>query len=618
MSDDTSQGLEPEGDDEIIGKAFRLSIVFMAVLGAIAGAAYLLRPVDEVQEVVKDKDVGEIDDKVTDVDVLPEVRFTDVTAEAGIDFVHVSGAAGEKLLPETMGGGAAFFDADGDGDQDLLFINGRTWAHAPGEVVAPGNRLYLNDGAGAFTEAPGAMGLAGSGYGMGVAVGDVDGDGDQDVVTTGVGGNRLFLRGAAGFEDVTEGSGIAGAPEDWTTSAGFFDADGDGNLDLFVCHYVAWSRDLDLAQANTLDGEDRAYGPPTNFRGAFSSLYRGDGTGRFTDVSEAAGIRVASKVSGEAEGKALGVVFLDAEGDGDTDVFVANDTVKNHLFLNDGTGTFEEVSERSGFGFDRNGRATGAMGIDASDFRGDGTYGICIGNFANEMSSLYVSRRSRGAGRLTLRDDAIGEGIGSPSRSRLSFGLFFFDYDLDGRQDLLQVNGHLEESINRIQPSQHYLQPPQLFWNQGPDARSCFLEVPPATTGDLARDIAGRGSAYADIDGDGDQDVVIVQVGRPPLLLRNDQDLGRRSLRVELRQPGSKNLFALGATVVMTPDEGPAQRRFMTTTRSYLSQSELAVTFGLGEGAVPASLEITWPDGEVQRRAVTAEAVGETLVVERE
>ncbi|MEL6904006.1 MAG: FG-GAP-like repeat-containing protein [Planctomycetota bacterium] len=597
-----------QGDDAVIGRAFRTSMLVIAGLGALATVAwYVLQPPPEAEEEIQEKDVGTIEDRVTDVDVLPEVRFTDVTAESGLDFVHENGADGEKLLPETMGGGGAFFDADGDGDQDLLLVSARTWPFADGEERAPGSRLYLNDGAGRFSDATEAAGLEHVAFGMGVAAGDVDGDGDVDVVTTGVGGNRLFLNGGAPeggaprFVDATADSGLAGAPEHWTTSAGFFDMDGDGDLDLFVCRYVQWSREIDAAQANTLDGEDRAYGPPTNFKGTFPSLYRNDGGGRFTDVSAEAGVEVRSASTNEPVAKSLGVSFLDADDDGDTDVFVANDTVQNFLFVNDGAGRFEERGDALGFGFDRNGRSTGAMGIDVADFRGDGNYGVCIGNFANEMSSLYV----RSARRFAFTDDAIGEGIGSPSRARLSFGLFFFDYDLDGREDLLQINGHLEENIHRTQPSQSYLQPPQLFWNQGSDARSCFVEVPPETAGDLVRDMAGRGSAYADIDGDGDQDVLIVQVGRPAVLLRNDQALDRRWLRVALRQDGA-NPFGLGSTI--TVREGDRElRRFVTRTRSYLSQSEVVATFGLGVEPGEVTLSVEWPDGTAQEVGAVTE-----------
>ncbi|QDV05903.1 ASPIC and UnbV [Planctomycetes bacterium Poly30] len=584
------------GDDAIIGKAFNRSLLAFAIIGVGIGALILLNREKEPEEIVKEKEVGVIKDVETDVETLPEVRFTDVTSEAGIDFVHENGATADKLLPETMGGGCAFFDYDRDGDEDLFLVNGRTWPHLEDGARVPGNRLYANDGAGHFTDMTEGSGLEGGTFGMGVAVADIDGNGWIDVFTTGIGGNRLYLnQGAGKFVDATASSGLAGDGAAWTTSAGFFDMDGDEDLDLFVCSYVRWSREIDQEVAYSLNGKDPAYGPPMNYGGTFSSLYRNEGGGRFTDVSETAGIQVRNSATGEPMGKALGVAFRDIDGDGDEDIFVANDTVQNHLFLNNGDGTFEESGAGTGFGYDRNGGATGAMGIDIGDFRGDGSFGVCIGNFANEMSSLFVKHPSK----LRFSDDAIGEGIGSPSRLRLSFGMFFFDYDLDGRLDLLQVNGHLEETISENQASQEYEQPPQLFWNQGPDQRSCFVEVPPATAGDLSRKLVGRGSAYADIDLDGDLDVLMMQVGRAPVLLRNDQALGRHWLRVRLQQPGM-NPDAIGATLELTTPHG-ALRRKITPTRSYLSQSELPMTFGLGaETPATLSLLVRWPDGSEQ------------------
>ena len=579
-------------DDAVIGRAFRRSAVALVLVAAGVGLFLLLRGGGEAEDPVLEKDAGAIAGLRTDAAALPELRFTDITAEAGIGFVHFNGAKGEKLLPETMGGGAAFFDYDGDGDPDLLFVNGGSWPQDGGG--GPGNALYRNDGGGRFTDVSAGSGLEDGYYGMGVAVGDYDGDGDPDLFLTAVGANHLYRNDGGRFVDVTGEAGVGGDPGQWSTGAGFFDADGDGDLDLFVCRYVRWSREIDAGLAYTLNGVDRSYGPPNGFEGAFSALYRNDGGGRFSDVSADAGIEVRNPATGVPAAKALALAFADFDADGRTDVVVANDTVQNHLFHNLGGCRFEEIGLESGIGFDGHGRATGAMGIDVGDYRGDGALGVAIGNFANEMSSLYVSA----PGALAFNDDAMAEGIGSPSRQRLSFGLFWFDADLDGRLDLLQVNGHLEETIHEVQPSQEYRQPPQLFWNAGPESPACFQEHPAGLLGDLGAAIAGRGSCFADIDGDGDLDLLLVQVGGRPLLLRNDQQLGHRWLRIRLRG-APPNRDALGAAVELRAG-GRLLRRTVWPTRSYLSQSELPLSFGLGPAGEVESIEVVWPGGQRQ------------------
>jgi hypothetical protein len=595
--------LVPE-DDTIIGTAFRWSLGVVAV----AAAATLLvvwaldRPETAVAPNVADRPRPL--EPVSDVEP-PTLLFADVTSAAGIDFVHFSGAAGEKLLPETMGGGCAFLDYDGDGDQDLLLVNGRPWPWSAASPVAPTSALYRNDGTGHYENVTASCGLDASLHGMGAAVGDYDNDGDPDLYLTAVGPNRLLRNDGGFFRDVTDSAGIAGSPQDWSTSAGFFDADADGDLDLFVCNYVRWSREIDFAVGYRLTGIGRAYGPPNSFQGSFCDLFRNDGDGTFTDVSRESGIEVVNPDTGVPVAKALGVAFADPDGDGLPDLFVANDTVRNFLFHNRGGCRFEEAGAEAGLAYGPMGQATGAMGIDAADYRNDASLGVAIGNFANEMSSLYVSQRDP----WSFVDQAIGEGIGAPSRKVLSFGLFFFDCDLDGRLDLLQANGHLEAEINTVQPSQHYRQAPQLFYNAGPAARHTFVEVDPARLGDLASPLVGRGAAYADIDGDGDLDVLLTEVGGRPRLLRNDQALGHHWLRVRLAGT-SCNRDAIGALVELAwrPD-GPGgalvvQRRQVAPTRSYLSAMELPLTMGLGRGARVESLRVRWPGGGVQDVAV--------------
>lgn len=594
--------LVPE-DDRIIGRAFRWSLlVILGVALAVAAGLAIIRREPEPPAVVARPPVEAPPALQQPADEAPDVTFTDVTEEAGIGWIHVNGATGEKLLPETMGGGVAFLDHDGDGDQDLLLVSSTRWPWDSGPRGIAG--LYANEGTGHFRDVTAGSGLDVELYGQGVAVGDADGDGAADVFLTAVGANRLFLNRGGRFVDATQDAGVAGEEGRWSTGAGFFDADNDGDLDLFVCNYVQWTKEIDLQLNFTLNGTDRAYGPPKQYQGTHSYLYRNEGGGRFTDVSREAGIQVENPATGQPMGKALAATFIDADRDGYLDIFVSNDTVQNFLFRNRGDGTFEELGALSGLGFDNAGMATGAMGIDGADFRNEGILGVSIGNFANEPTSFFVQQRDP----MQFVDVAAAEGIGSPSLLRLSFGLFFFDYDLDGRLDLLQANGHLEEEINQIQASQHYRQAAQLFWNGGCEGRPCFVEVEGHRVGDLSRPIAGRGASYADIDGDGDLDVVLTQTGGRPMLLRNDQRTGHHWLRVKLegRPPNSQ---AIGAQVRLRSG-GVTQTRLVMPTRSYLSQVELPVTFGLGAEPEVESLVITWPGGGRQEvRDIPADAV---------
>jgi hypothetical protein len=529
---------------------------------------------------------------------VPAARFTDITAAAGITFVHNNGAYGEKLLPETMGGGVAFFDFDNDGDPDLLFINSTWWdGHVPEGKKPTTLALYRNDEAGHFTEVTKGSGLDVSLYGMGVAIGDYDNDGLPDVFVTAVGENKLFHNEGQGkFRDVTAAAGVAGVATQWSTSAAWIDFDNDGRLDLFVCNYVQWSRAIDIEVDYRLVGIGRAYGPPMNFPGTFPYLYHNDGNGHFTEVSATSGIQIKNPATGVPMAKSLGLAPVDIDGDGWIDLVVANDTVQNFVFQNQRNGTFKEIGARSGIAFDSYGQTRGAMGIDAARFRNDTSLGIAIGNFANEMNALYVSQRDS----LIFADEAITEGVGPASRLLLKFGLFFFDYDLDGRLDVLTTNGHLEEEINKVQQSQQYRQPAQLFWNRGASRGMGFVPVPPEKCGqDLFKPIVGRGSAFADIDGDGDVDVVMTQIGGPPLLLRNDQKLHHHWLRLKL--VGAKcNRDAIGAWIRARTGKHTISRQVMPT-RSYLSQSELPVTLGLGDATQVDMLEIVWPDGSVQK-----------------
>jgi hypothetical protein len=585
-------------DDAVIGRAIRWSGLALLALVIVACGAWIVlrrKPTAAPPQLTKMTAPVVPERHQTEI---PMARFTDVTKEAGITFVHNNGAYGEKLLPETMGSGVAFLDFDNDGYQDLLFVNSTYWPWQIPEGKKPTTlALYHNDGKGHFTDVTTSSGLESSFYGMGAAVGDYDNDGLEDVFITAVGGNHLFHNEGGGkFREVTLEAGVAGATNDWSTCAAWIDYDNDGKLDLFVGNYVTWSREIDAQVGYKIDGTTRAYGQPMNFGGAFPRLYHNDGKGHFTDVSERSGLQVKNPSTGVPAAKTLGVAPIDLDGDGWIDLVVANDTVQNFVFHNQHDGTFKEIGAASGIAFDSYGNSRGAMGIDAARYRNDGRTGIAIGNFANEMTALYVAQNQP----LLFTDEAIAEGIGPASRLLLKFGVVFLDYDLDGRLDLLTANGHLEQEIAKIQKSQTYAQPAQLFWNAGEQNGACFVVVPPEKCGtDLFQPIVGRGLAFADIDGDGDPDIVMTQTGGSPLLLRNEQNLHHHWIRLKL--VGTKsNRDAIGAWIQVHVN-GQTLARQVMPTRGYLSQSELPVTFGLGSVSKPDSVEIVWPSGQKQQ-----------------
>ncbi|MBI1310914.1 CRTAC1 family protein [bacterium] len=597
---DTSRDVEDEErDDAVIGEALRSSLFVLGGLAVLAApvAWFLTRPEPE-PEVVETK-LAAVEVREASAIELPQLPFKDVTRAAGITFRHENGAYGKKLLPETMGGGCAFFDFDSDGDQDLLLVNSQRWAWDPrGPAKRPDlMALYENDGAGHFADVTAGSGLDVSFYGMGAAVADYDGDGLPDVFFSAVGSNRLFHNEGRGkFVDVTEAAGVAGDPLEWSTSCGWFDFDHDGDLDLFVCNYVKWTREFDEVQNFQLTGGGEAYGRPQNFEGTFPYLYRNDGGGKFTEVADEAGLHIKNPATGVALAKSLGVTFADFDRDGWLDVIVANDTVQNLMFHNLQNGRFEEMGAIVGVAFDMNGAARGAMGIDAATFRNNDAVGIAIGNFSNEMTALYVSSGRQ----MQFMDESVSTGLGPNTRLELTFGVLYVDCDLDGRLDLFCSNGHLEEDINRVQPSQHYQQPQQLFWNCGAEQDTEFIPVPEEKCGrDLLQPMVGRGAACADIDNDGDQDLLVTSVGRGPRLLRNDQQLRHHWLKFKLVGKGA-NRDAIGAEIeVRLPDQ--TLRRRVMPTRSYISQSELPVIFGLGDNTTVESVTVTWPDGSTQK-----------------
>jgi enediyne biosynthesis protein E4 len=519
------------------------------------------------------------------------VTFTDVTRAAGIRFVHNSGRAGKKWLPETLGSGVAFFDADIDGWQDLLFVNGRDWEPRGRRSVAA---LYRNDGRGGFTDITAGSGLDVEVYGMGVAVGDYDNDGRGDVYLTALEGDRLFHNEGGGrFRDVTKSSGVVNA--DFGTSAAWVDYDRDGRLDVFVANYVRWSPKTDLRCS--LDGATKSYCTPESYTGTASKLFRNLGGGKFRDVSKAAGVA-------DPTSKSLGVAVLDFDSDSWPDLFVANDTQPNKLYRNNHDGTFAETGLRAGVAYSEEGIARGAMGVDAADYDRSGRAHLLVGNFSNQMLGLYHNE-----GKGLFVDEAPRSTVGRVSLLTLAFGVFFFDYDLDGWLDILSANGHIEEEIGRVQPKVQYKQPPLVFRNLG--ARR-FEHVTPSLGAHFSRPIVARGAAYSDYDRDGDLDVTLTTNHGPAYLYRSDG--GNRHHWLAVRTRGTKsNRDGIGAIVrVISGDV--RQWQMVRSGSSYASQSDLALTFGLGSTASPVTVEVEWPSGARDR--VGGVATRQSILIE--
>ena len=509
----------------------------------------------------------------------PQFRLVDATQAAGIDFRHNSGAFGEKYLPETLGAGCAFLDYDSDGWQDILLVNGMDWpGHRRGRSTL---RLYRNNRNGTFTDVTRAAGLDVEMYGMGVAVGDYNNDGFPDLFISCVGQSRLFENtGRGAFVDVTARSGLAGH-RGFSSSALWFDYDRDGLLDLFVCNYVKWSPEQNVYCS--MDGKQRSYCTPEAYRGSTCWLFHNRGGGRFEDVTAKAGLFDSSS-------KSLGVTLFDYDLDGWPDLFVANDTQPNKLYRNTRNGMFEEVAVRAGLAFSADGKARAGMGVDAGDYDNSGVFSLAVTNFDNEMMGLYHS-----AGGGVYTDEAPRSEVGRLTRKSLGFGCFFFDADLDGLLDLLVVNGHIDDSLARMRSDVQYAQPPHLFLNTGGGR---FHDVAGEAGPGFAKPKVGRGAAFGDFDNDGDLDVLITTNNGPACLYRNDQLGGNRSIRFRLIGTES-NRDGIGATVRIYY-AGQSSLRMVRSGRSYLSQSELPVTFGLGKRASIDRAVIRWPNGRVE------------------
>jgi enediyne biosynthesis protein E4 len=516
------------------------------------------------------------------------VRFTDVTAAAGIHFTHNAGQTGKKWLPETMGSGVAMFDADGNGSLDIFFLNGKDFTGRGRRTTAA---LYRNNGAGGFTDITRASGLNIEMHAMGVAVGDYDNDGRDDLYITALDGDHLFHNEGGGhFRDVTRASGINNAH--FAASAAWVDYDRDGKVDLFVANYVQWTAAGDLWCS--LDGTTKSYCTPESYKGNSVRLFHNLGGGKFEDVTDRAGL-------GDQASKSLGIAVLDYNNDGWPDIFVSNDTQPNKLYRNLGNGKFKDEGLGAGVAFGEDGTARGAMGVDAADYDRSGRQHLIVGNFSNQMLGLYHND-----GNGLFVDEAPRSPVGRASLLSLTFGLFFFDYDLDGLPDIFAANGHIEEEISRVQPRIQYAELPLLFHNAGGGK---FDPVPA-----FSKPLVARGAAYGDYDGDGDLDIAINNNNGPAVLYRNDG--GNRNHWLQVKLSGTKsNRDGMDAVVRVTSAQGK-QMQMVHSGSSYCSASDLALTFGLGHDAMASAVEVDWPSGK--RQKLTNVKANQRLVIREE
>jgi hypothetical protein len=578
------------GDDASIGRALRSSLLLAAIV-ALVVAIWWFRwkghqpPSPPLPTYIPLEPPSVPPPRFADK--VP-FEFEDVTQQAGLNASVPNGATGQKLLPETMAGGCAVFDYDSDGDQDILTIGNSPWQDEGKNDVAS-VRLYQNDGSGHFSDVTHAARLDFTLHGMGAAAADYNNDGLMDVFLSGVGTHRLLRNRGGWFEDVTAVAGITKDSKGWSTGCGWWDYDHDGDVDLFVANYVAWSREIDLKLECTVSGVGRSYCRPELFAGSHLHLYRNDGADRFTDVSDAAGLIVRDRYTNALVGKSLGLTAVDLDLDGWLDIIVTNDTTQNFVFHNQRNGAFREIGAQCGLGFDATGQARRQFGVDAAWMAETGGWGVACGTAAGEPLGFFKAAR----GLLQFTDDSMPTGLGRESRVPNKFAPLMCDFDLDGRLDLFIANGQVDAEMEQLRSSQTHAQYPDLYSNIG-DGR--FAKIPVDKLGSIGGPIVARGAAIADFDGDADPDVLLVANGGPLRLLRNQQLSGNHWYRVRVSGPE-----AIGARVELTV-RGTKQIWLASPYRGYLSQSEAAVTFGLGTADRIEHLKVYWTDGETWDR----------------
>ncbi|MEP6754306.1 MAG: CRTAC1 family protein [Chthonomonadales bacterium] len=539
--------------------------------------------------VVTDSGSSGITPKVrsTVADVIP--KFEDITAKAGIQFVHQNSKTPNKYLLETMGAGCAFIDYDSDGWQDIILLNGSL---IPGGKVKgrPTLALYHNNKNSTFTDVTKGSGLdAQTMYAMGVAVGDYDNDGKADIyISCVLGPGRLFHNEGAGkFKDVTATAGVANAGM-FGSSCTWVDYDRDGKLDLFICNYVKYPQLKDDLPCFAGDRSTRIYCFPLAYDTSHCTLYHNDGNGKFTDVSVKSGIA-------SAQGKSLGVSIWDYDGDGWPDIFVANDTVPGFLFHNEKNGTFTEVGVEAGIAYSESGTAHSGMGIDAADPHNNGNTTLVITNYYGQQTSYYTQSQVD-----LFREDRQSSGLGAATGDVLGFGILFFDFDNDGLQDVVEVNGHIQDDIQKREPNTFFAERTLIFHNHGDGT---FTEVSPQAGKPFSDKIVGRGIAWGDFNNDGQLGLLVSENNGPARLWKNVT--GTKNHWVGFHLVGTKsNRDGIGAMVTVKAG-GAAHRAMVRGGSSYLSQSDIRPHFGLGDQNT-ADLEIMWPSGTVTKIAGVA------------